>query len=222
MSHDARTRRTYDRWSRFYDRTFAPMTERRIRCAVGQMGLRPGDRVLDIGVGTGTSLGLFPDDVSIVGMDLSAGMLRRARRKCRGGALDHVHLVQGDALMPPFAEGAFDHIFLTHVVSVVRDPVGLMDRASRLVRPGGRVVMVNHFESTRRAVAAFEKALNPLCLRLGWRTDVKLADVVNRGGLRLVRCFKMNPLDVWQIVVLARESGSGAAAEAACGRECLA
>ena len=205
MMQTNKTSRHYDRWSSFYDNTFAPMVERRIRHGIAEMHLRGGDRVLDLGVGTGNSLEYFPKNVQVVGMDISEGMLRRAHRKTQKNGLHNIRLVQGDAMSPPFPENSFDHILLTHVISVVSDPDSLLRHCERLLRPGGSIVIVNHFKSRRKPLAAVQKAINPVCKKLGWRTDLPLQSLIGPSPLRIVRTFKLTTFDVWRIVVLQAE-----------------
>jgi len=202
---ESTTSKQYDRWSGFYDQTFGRLVIPRLRRAIEELRPKPGETVLDVGIGTGVTLDLYPEGVRVVGLDLSAGMLQQAQAKVRQRGLKDVSLVAGDALRPPFAEHRFDHLLLTHVVSVVSDPPELLRWAARLVKPGGRVAVVNHFQSEIRPLAAIEKALNPLCTRIGWRTDVGLADVVRPSPLRLEYQFKLRRLDPWRIVMLNSE-----------------
>lgn len=202
MSHEAKVSRHYDLWSRFYDVTFHPLVRPRMLRAIAEMRLRPGDRVLDLGVGTGASLELLPEEVYAVGLDLSGGMLKRARCKLDEMGRENVHLVQADALLPPFADQSFDHVLISHVVSVVSDPRKLMAWVGRVVKPAGRVVIVNHFRSTHRLLGWLETKLSPMFMRLGWRTDLSLHDLVGNGPLRLEYQFKIAPVDLWQIVVM--------------------
>ncbi|MBI1368414.1 MAG: methyltransferase domain-containing protein [Planctomycetes bacterium] len=202
MTHEAKVTRKYDVWSKFYDHTFGKLVEQRVMRAIRELRPAPGERVLDMGIGTGMTLEHYPNHVRIVGVDMSAGMLRQAAQKVERRGLTNVELVQADALRTPFADASFDHILITHVISVVHDPIGLLHEAARLVKPGGRVVLLNHFQSTRRLVAVAEKAINPLCMQLGWRSDLALSDLLGRTQLQMQYQFKLSAVDLWRIVVL--------------------
>lgn len=199
---EAITSRTYDLWSRFYDCTFGRLVERRQRAALTHLPLKPGDCVLDMGVGTGMTLPHYPRDVQVVGFDLSQGMLAEASLKCRQLGLHHCRLVRGDAMFPPFAPRSFDHIVICHTISVVSDPKRLLNWARQLVRPGGRIVVLNHFQSTWPLLAWFERWLNPLFVKIGWRSDLALEDVLDGSGLTMTYGFKLRCFDIWRIVVL--------------------
>lgn len=196
------TSKTYDLWSWFYDRTFGALVQNRQVRAVHQLRTRAGDRVLDIGVGTGMLLPIYPRDVTVVGMDLSGGMLAKAAAKRDEYGLNHCHLVRADAMLPPFAPASFDHIVITHTITVVSDPAKLIRWAAHLLKPRGRIIVLNHFLSTQPLVAWFEKVLNPLFMRIGWRSDLGLEDVLRGTDLQVEYRFKMRLVDLWQIIVL--------------------
>jgi len=202
MLNEEKVTRQYDLWSRVYDHTFGRLLDTRHQRAVEELRLRQGDRVLDLGIGTGMTLEHYPIDVNVVGLDFSGGMLAQARQKINRRGMTHAHLVQGDALCTPFADDSFDHILITHVISVVSDPAQLMREAARVLKPGGRAVVLNHFRSTSRLIGAVEKIVNPLCVRLGWRSDLSLTDAMNGAPLAIQYQFKLTAVDVWQIVVL--------------------
>ena len=196
------TSRCYDIWAGFYDRTFGALVHKRQVRAIQELRPEPGSRILDLGVGTGMTLEHYPDNVTVVGMDLSWGMLAKAQAKCDRLGLDHCQLVQGDAMAPPFAERSFDHIIVTHTVSVVSDPPRLMRWCQQLIKPGGRIIVLNHFRSDNPVIGGIEKAINPVCVKIGWRSDLSLADCLEGVDLAVRYQFKLSTVDVWRIVVL--------------------
>ncbi len=191
----------YDLWAKFYDYTFGALVRNRQRRALEQFQFKAGDRVLDLGVGTGMTLAHYPKDIQVVGMDLSAGMLSKARKKCDDLGLDHCHLVRTDAMFPPFAERSFDHIMISHTVSVVSDPAKLMNWASRMIKPGGRIVVLNHFQSNNPMIAWIERVINPVMVKIGWKSDLALEDTLEGVDLYVDYAFQMRMFDLWKIVV---------------------
>ena len=169
---EASTRKIYDIHSLFYDATFGRLVRSRIQRAIRHMNIRESDTVLDLGIGTGVSLNFYPDQGRIIGVDLSSGMLREARKKITERGLGNATVFQADAMRLPFADSTFDHVFMSHVISVVSDPYKLVQEAQRVAKPDARIVIVNHFQSTNRFVALVEKWLCPLCTALGWRSDL--------------------------------------------------
>ena len=95
------------------------------------MNIANGELVLDLGIGTGQSLQFYPGCGKVIGVDLSNGMLREARRKIEEKSLSHATVFQADAMNLPFADDTFDHIFISHVISVVSDPIRLVREAAR-------------------------------------------------------------------------------------------
>lgn len=200
---EANTKKIYDIHSMFYDATFGRLVKRRIERAINHMNVQPDDTTLDLGIGTGVSLNFYPTDRGrVIGVDLSAGMLREARKKIRERGLDNMFVFQANALELPFADSTFDHVFISHVISVVSDPVQLVREAQRVAKEGARIVIVNHFQSTNRFIALFEKWLCPLCTKLGWRSDLALQDLVRRTGVEVDYRYKLESIDLWETVVI--------------------
>jgi phosphatidylethanolamine/phosphatidyl-N-methylethanolamine N-methyltransferase len=202
------TRKIYDIHSAFYDATFGRLVRRRIERGIQHMNIQPGQHVLDLGIGTGASLSFYPREARIVGIDLSAGMLKQAVRKIEQLGLKHASVYQANALQLPFGDDSFDHVFISHVISVVSDPVKLLDEVRRVAKPGARIVIVNHFQSTNRFVALVEKWLCPLCTKLGWRSDLALSDLVRRSGVQIDYRYKLESIDLWETVVITNQKSA--------------
>ena len=203
---EATTSSLYDLWSWFYDYTFGALVHQRQIRAVKELRPKPGERILDLGCGTGMTLEYYPDDVEVVGMDLSAGMLDGAKAKIKAKGIKNVKLVRGDAMMPPFAEHSFDQVLVTHTITVVSEPEKLLAWAGRMVKPGGRIVVLNHFQSTNRVMAFLERISNPMWIKIGWKSDLPLAPLLKDSSFKVEYHFKMGILDLWQILVLSTPS----------------
>jgi len=202
------TRTIYNIWAYFYDWLWLTIVHRRTARAIQQMYIRPGDRILDVGVGTGLGLPFYPSRAKVVGIDLSEGMLRKARRRVLEQNMDWVHLTLGNALQLPFPDHLFDHVVLSHVVTVVSDPIKLIEETRRVTRPGGQIVIINHFRSSNRLFGLLEKWLCPLCQYLGWRSDLCLQELIEKTGLKVDFRYKLDQLDLFQIVFITNEPPS--------------
>jgi phosphatidylethanolamine/phosphatidyl-N-methylethanolamine N-methyltransferase len=208
LMQESSTRKIYDVHSVFYDATFGRLVKRRIERAIEHMNISDTDRVLDLGIGTGVSLNYYPNRGRIFGVDLSAGMLRECRKKIRIRGLDNATVFQADAMTLPFADNSFDHVFISHVISVVSDPYKLVQEAQRVAKPDARIVIVNHFQSTNRFIALVEKWLCPLCTKLGWRSDLALNDLIRQTGVAIDYRYKLENIDLWETVVITNTKSS--------------
>ena len=139
-------KKIYAGYSNVYDVIFKGFFYPRIKHAIHTMGIAPGEKILDVGVGTGLSLPLFPRHCKVVGIDLSSAMLKKARQKIKKLDLDHIELMEMDAMKLNFPDNTFDKVFISHVVSVVPDPYRVMSEVKRVCKKNGRIVLVNHFK----------------------------------------------------------------------------
>jgi phosphatidylethanolamine/phosphatidyl-N-methylethanolamine N-methyltransferase len=200
---ESTTRGIYDFHSTFYDITFGRLVRRRIARAISHMNIQADDLVLDLGIGTGVSLNYYPVDRGrLIGLDLSAGMLKQACKKISDQGRTNAAVFQADALYLPFGDNSFDHVFISHVISVVSDPYRLVREAQRVAKPGARIVLLNHFQSTNPMVAMIEKWVSPICTQLGWRSDLQLNELVKRTGMQIDYRYKLESIDLWETVVV--------------------
>jgi phosphatidylethanolamine/phosphatidyl-N-methylethanolamine N-methyltransferase len=193
-------KKIYAGYSSVYDALFKRFFYPRIKHAITYMDIKPGDRILDVGVGTGLSLSVFPRYCTVVGIDLSTEMLRKAKQKIDENRLDNIKVMSMDAMSVGFRDDSFDKVFISHVVSVVPDPYKVMQEVKRVCRKGGQVVIVNHFKSKNKLVETVEKIINPVCKKIGWRSDLCLNEFIDKSGLNVKEKYMLKKLDFWHIL----------------------
>lgn len=194
-------KKVYSLWSNCYDYVFKRFFGPRQQHVIETMKIQPGQRVLDLGVGTGLTLPLYPVDCEVVGIDLSRKMLDKARDKVRKLDLEHVLLLEMDAQQLAFADDSFDHVLATFVISVVPDPVRTIVEMKRVLKPEGSLVLINHFQNERnKIVGRLEQWVAPLCRLLGWNSDLKLSDLAESANLAIANSYQIKKIDLWQVV----------------------
>jgi len=202
---------SYRRWAPVYDRTFGAVTQAGRRAATARLNERlaeTGGRVLEIGVGTGLALPLYRGGLRVTGIDASTEMLDRARRKVADEGLARVEALQEmDARALDLPDASFDAVAAMHVISVVPEPRRVMAEIARVLRPGGLLVVVNHFARApgdRGVLARLERALAPFADRIGWHADFDRAEVLSEPGLEFVAERALPPLGMMTLMELVR------------------
>ncbi len=192
--------RVYTQYASVYDQTFGKAFNQSRASTVKGLTIAPDDKVLEVGVGTGMALPLYPQHCQIVGIDLSEGMLKKAEERIAKHGLEHVALQRMDAGHMSFEDNTFDLVMAAYVVTAVPDYRKVVSEMIRVCRPGGRVVMLNHFSNGNKYIAAVEKLISPICQRMGFRTDLSLHHVLEGTALHVTKKEKMNPFRYWYLV----------------------
>ena len=196
----AKVGRVYSSYAKVYDHIFGKIFHDGREHAVRHLDLSPGDRVLEVGVGTGLALPFYPRSCEIVGIDLSDGMLEKCRERLELYRLRHVKVMRMDAGAMEFEDNSFDAVMAAYVVTAVPDYRKVMVEMIRVCKPGGRIILLNHFSNGNPVIAAIEKMISPLCKQLGWRTDLSLASVLDGTRLTVIHKQKVNPFRIWHLV----------------------
>ena len=191
----------YEKMASVYDVFFGlPLHHGRAR-AIHRMGIRPEDQILEVGVGTGMSLPLYPRRCAVTAIDLSDGMLERARTRVAQYNLSNVRLIQMDATELKFPDKSFDIVYAPYVINCVPDPIAVTREMRRVCRPGGRLVFLNHFLSDNPIPSRVERAIAPLTVHLGFKSDFDLPAFLAQTGLRAASIEKVNIPRIWSLVI---------------------
>lgn len=194
-------RRAYRRYARLYDLYFGALFQPGRKAVIDRMRCRAGQRVLEVGVGTGLSLPLYPAGVHVTGIDVSPEMLERARsRLAREGIGDNVDLHVMDAERMSFAPDRFDKVVAMYVVSVVPHPQRLVDEMRRVCKPNGEIFIVNHFHSPNPIIGGVETLLAPLSRLVGFHPDFCLETFVRDTHLEVVDKQPVNLFGYWNLL----------------------
>ncbi len=202
--HVSHAERIYSSYSGFYDLLFDAVLHPGRRRAVEAMAVEAGDRILEVGVGTGLSLPLYPEGCRIAGIDISLPMLRKAAERTVALGRADVELKRMSAERLKWPEATFDKVLLPYVISCVEDPAQVVREAHRVCRPGGLVLFLNHFRSRSRPAAWCERKLTPLSRRLGFVLDLPMESIAPAGLLRIERIERVNVPRFWSLVVCSR------------------
>ena len=195
---------SYSRWAPVYDLTFGAVTGFGRRRAVDYINTRPGS-VLEVGVGTGLSLHRYDAGMQVTGIDFSREMLDKAVAKVERLKLVQVRaLRQMDARSLDFPDNHFDTVTAMHVLSVVPEPERVMAEIARVCKPGGKVVITNHFARERGGLATLEKVLAPLANTIGWHSDFRIETVLQEDALVLEQRRSLPPLGMMTFLVLGK------------------
>lgn len=201
-------RRAYAYWAPVYDLVFNNALTPGRRAAAGSIQPQSG-LVLDVGVGTGLELPMFDRSTQIVGIDLSLHMLARAQRRVQRLKLTNVRgLVAMDAARLAFPDACFDAALAPYVLTVVPNPVAMLDELARVVKPGGEIVLVNHLGSEAGVAAKFESWLGKNAQRLGWRPNFAYSVIGDwlalRDDIQLTERRTLPPFGMFTLLRLTR------------------
>jgi phosphatidylethanolamine/phosphatidyl-N-methylethanolamine N-methyltransferase len=200
-----RTQAVYSVLAKVYDDFFDWALTPGRRLAVSRLPAAPGDRILEVGVGTGLSLPLYPKDCEVTGIDISEPMLERARARLEALGREGVELRRMDAHHLKFPDESFDHVVAPYVISVVAEPERVMQEIRRVCRPGGTILVVNHFLSDNLFLSTAERLLTPASQWIGFRMDLPVRIAREVPGLTPLAMERVNLFGLWRLLTLRRD-----------------
>ena len=192
--------RAYEFYAPIYDFVFDWIFAPGRAAAIRHLALEPSDSVLEVGIGTGLNLPLYPPTCRLTGIDLSQEMLDKAIERVQELAMPGVTLKVMDATAMDFADNEFDKAVATYTISAVPDPVAVLREMRRVVKPGGTLVILNHFRSERRLTGWAEDLVAPVCTRLGWKSNLPLRPLLREVGLEAEEITRVNMFNGWRLV----------------------
>ncbi|HXH25681.1 MAG TPA: methyltransferase domain-containing protein [Vicinamibacterales bacterium] len=192
--------RVYAKLASVYDLIFGPTLHPGRVVAIERMGIQPGDRILEVGIGTGINTSLYPRHCHITGIDLSASMLEKARERVARAGLRNVRLLEMDAARLTFGDDTFDIVYAPYLISVVPDPVQVAREMRRVCRRGGKIIILNHFRSANPVLSRLERSISPLTVHIGFKSDLDLPAFLAQAALEPISIQKVNFPRIWSLV----------------------
>ena len=192
--------RAYELYAPVYDFIFDWIFAPGRSAAIQHLNLKPNETVLEVGIGTGLNLPLYPASCRLTGIDLSQEMLDKAVERAQKLAMPNVTLKVMDATSLDFGDNEFDKALATYTISAVPDPVAVLREMRRVVKPDGIIVILNHFRSERRVTGVLEDLVAPICTRLGWKSNLAMQPLLAQVGLTPEVITSVNMFNGWRLV----------------------
>jgi len=198
----------YSFYSPWYDYVFGLLLGPGRRQAFNYLRHRPFQKILEIGVGPGSTLEFYPPTSQVVGIDISAPMIKQARKKAErlnSGSSYEFHVM--DALNLEFPDNSFDVVLAAYVITTVSDPARVCQEMLRVVKPGGQIIAINHSRCQNGTHwGRIEDILASLFVRIGFTTDLDVIRVMEDSGMVLEQAVRCNLMNTGRIIIANKET----------------
>jgi len=195
--------RLYSFYCPFYDYVFGQLLGPGRRRSFNYLPHRPHQKILEIGVGPGSTLEYYPSPSNIIGIDISASMIQRARKKAatlNNGNSFTFYVMDANHL--EFPDNYFDVVMAAYVITTVQNPHQVCREVLRVLKPGGRIIFVNHTRSQNGSYwGRIEDLLAPVFVRIGFTTDLDVIKVMKEAGIIVERTIRCNLLNSGRIIL---------------------
>lgn len=187
-----------------YQAVWPVVARRRIQANLAAINIPAGTKALEVGVGTGMSLDAYPHHAEVLGVDLSESMLAEAEALIEKQQWSHIRVRPMNAEQLEFDDASFDLVTSFHTISVVSHPEKMMLEMVRVCKPGGRILVINHFRSGNPLIARVVDSAGSITRRLGWRTDLEVNSLLTELPIEVESCHKDSPLSLFRTLVAKR------------------
>lgn len=193
-------KKVYSLYAWIYDSFFGKIFEHGRYVAFNMMNVKPGETVLEVGVGTGLSLPLYPKESHVTGIDISQEMLEKAESKKEYYGLTNVNLHNMDASSMVFADNAFDKVIASHVITVVPNPLKTLNEIKRVCKKDGEIFILNYTGCNNRIISRFEEFISPLRDKMGLGKHFDLDGLLRDAHLSIECERRVNFFDMCRLV----------------------
>lgn len=193
-------KKAYSFYSWIYDAFFGKIFEHGRYVAFHMMDVKSNETVLEVGVGTGLSLSLYPRDAKVVGIDISQEMLGKAEIKKQHYNLSNVNLYNMDASSMNFADNTFDKVIASHVITVVADPLRTLNEIKRVCKKDGEIFILNYTGCNNKIISHFEKFISPFRDKVGLGKHFDLDELLKQAYLSIECERRVNFLEMCRLV----------------------
>ncbi len=204
-------KKIYSLYSHFYDSFFGTILHHGRLTASKLMNIQPGERILEVGIGTGISLPLYPRYAEVIGIDISQDMIKRAGEKKQRLGYTNVRLCITDASEMAFKDGYFDKVIAAHSIAVIPRPYETLKEIRRVCKENAEFFFLNYTGCNDTMISRFERVLSPLRCRLGLGKTIDLEGLLHSADFKIDFRDRVNIFKLCQIIKCKNNSKAGTA-----------